>query len=238
LDTYGDRFLAALADNGVTPHIQRVEAGTGIGQPLVTDDGEVSIIGIPRANAAVTPALVESVAEALDGVDYLIVQCEVPITASVRAAELAHARGARVLVNPAPAGPEAVALAERADVLILNLVEARMLGAAGDLQPDSAAAALVRQFDCPVVITLGAQGAVVASHDGTARVPAHVVESVDPTGAGDAFCAAFAVMLAEGSELDTALAFANAAGACAVGVAGAEPSMPRREAVTARLARS
>jgi ribokinase len=58
---------------------------------------------------------------------------------------------------------------------------------------------------------------------------------VDPTGAGDAFCGALAVALAEGRDPVDAVRFAAAAGACAVQVAGAEPSMPTRAAVDALL---
>lgn len=235
-DDYGRRLLDVLAREGVTPAIEQVAEGTGVGQPLVTDDGEVSIVGIPRANALVSPATVDARADVLAGVDVLMLQCEVPLAASIRAAQTVRDAGGRVMVNPAPAVPEAAALAELADLLILNEVEARMIGAPAGAGPLDAAAALSGRFGCPVVITLGSQGAAVAAGGDVQRVPAHAVESVDPTGAGDAFCAAFTVRTAEGAPPADALAFANAAGACAVTVAGAEPSMPLRAVVEARLA--
>lgn len=235
-DHYGERFLAALARERITACVQRVAEGTGIGSPLVTEDGEVSILGIPRANAALSADVVEAMSHALEDIDILVVQCEVPLAASVRAAQLAKERGARVMVNPAPAGPEALALVAYADLLILNAVEARMIGTPPELKAPQAASHLADRFGCPVVITLGSDGAVVAAGGAVDRVAAHEVESVDPTGAGDAFCAAFSVELARGADPRAALAFANAAGACAVTVAGAEPSMPSRAAVAALLA--
>jgi ribokinase len=58
-----------------------------------------------------------------------------------------------------------------------------------------------------------------------------------PAGAGDAFCAAFAVGLAEGLAVTDALRLASAAGAFTVGRMGAEPALPRRADVAALLAR-
>ncbi|HEX9889481.1 MAG TPA: ribokinase [Nitriliruptorales bacterium] len=230
-DGYGDRFLAALAaDHVATDAIARVAQGTGVGQPLVTDDGEVAIVGIPRANGHVSAATVAAAAQAIADADALLVQCEVPIEASVHAARLARAAGARVVVNPAPAGPEGIALADLADLLIVNEVEAGMLLGSTSGDAEAAAKAVHERFGCPVVVTLGARGALY--HDGTtASVDAHRVTTVDPTGAGDAFVAGFTVATLQGRAPDQALRFANAVGACAVQVAGAEPSMPALEQV-------
>ena len=231
-DEYGDRFLAALAEEGVDAGaVVRVGEGTSVGQPLVTDDGEVSILGVPRANRQLSPDAVERGREAIAEADFLLLQCEVPHRASLHAARIAREGGVPVLLNPAPAGPEALVLASEASILVLNLVECRALGADGQVPPEVAAARLRERYDCPVVVTLGSQGALTV-RDGTLEsLPAHTVEAVDPTGAGDAFCAAYAVALAEGRDHAEALAFANAAGAVAVRTPGAHPSMPDRSSV-------
>ena len=52
---------------------------------------------------------------------------------------------------------------------------------------------------------------------------------MDTTGAGDAFCGALATSLANGIDLVSAVRFAAAAGAAAVTVLGATPSMPTHE---------
>lgn len=237
-DHYGDRFIAALTDEGLAiDGMVRVEEGTGVGQPLVTDDGEVAIVGIPRANGRLSAADVEAAAGLLDGAALLMLQCEVPVGPSRRAAELAHERGARVVLNTAPAGETATALLPLADILISNEVEAAMLLDRGDLADRDAALALHERVGGPVVITLGARGAIVADQGEATAVAAHPVEVVDPTGAGDSFCGAFAVAYAQGRGAVEACAFGNAAGALAVGVAGAEPSLPRRAAIEALLDR-
>jgi len=84
---------------------------------------------------------------------------------------------------------------------------------------------------CDTVITLGSRGAQV----GEVVVPPYPTDVVDPTGAGDAFCGALGVALAEERPLIEAVRFANAAGALAVATPGAQPSMPTRAAVNALL---
>nr|MBA2497910.1 hypothetical protein [Acidimicrobiia bacterium] len=110
------------------------------------------------------------------------------------------------------------ALLAAADIVVVNRVEAAALGLAASDR---------------VVVTLGADGAVVAGE----RIAAYPAEPVDPTGAGDTFVAALATAVYEGAELVEAARFAAAAGACAVEVAGAEPSLPTRAMVEARMRR-
>ncbi len=67
-----------------------------------------------------------------------------------------------------------------------------------------------------VVLKRGDQGCVGRYAGGTVALPAHPVVVVDPTGAGDCFCATLVTLLAAGDPLPDALARANAAGALAV----------------------
>jgi ribokinase len=169
---------------------------------------------IPGANAALDVAAADAAADLLTQADVLLLQGEVAVDASVRAAALAQ--NARVVVNPAPVPSETGALLDCADVVVVNRPEAAQLG----LAPSDR-----------VVMTLGAGGVAVAGES----IPAFPATEVDPTGAGDAFVAALAVALHEGADLVEAARFGAAAGACAVEVAGAEPSLPTRAAVEARL---
>ncbi|MBA2530231.1 MAG: ribokinase, partial [Euzebyales bacterium] len=61
------------------------------------------------------------------------------------------------------------------------------------------------------------------------------VRAVDTTGAGDSFCAALAVALAEGTGYAQAVRFACGAGAHAATIRGAEPGLPTRAQVQALL---
>jgi ribokinase len=89
-----------------------------------------------------------------------------------------------------------------------------------------------------VALTLGAEGAVLLE-DGreVARAVPPVVEAVDGTAAGDAFCAALVVGLMAGRERSQALAWACAAGALAASREGAQPSLPTAAEVEEVMAR-
>jgi len=115
------------------------------------------------------------------------------------------------------------------DYIVPNEIEAHML--TGRMTPEEAAAVLLPETRHGVVISLGVQGAMAVDRAALLRFPAHKVKVVDTTGAGDAFRAGLAVEIAEGSSLDDAVRFANACGALACTIMGAEPSMPRRDAV-------
>jgi sugar/nucleoside kinase (ribokinase family) len=71
-----------------------------------------------------------------------------------------------------------------------------------------------------VVLKRGDQGCIGRVADGIVDLPAHAVAVVDPTGAGDCFCATLVTLMAAGFPLAEALARANAAGALAVGRLG------------------
>jgi len=215
-DDAGPWLRDGLATAGVdVSRLATVPGRTGTALCLLDDGGQVSIVVLPGANAALDVAAAEAAAELLGRADVLLLQGEVDAAASVRAAELAY--GARIVVNPAPAPNDATSLLGCADVVVVNRPEAAALGLAAS---DS------------VVMTLGSGGVAVAGES----IPAFPATEIDPTGAGDAFVAALAVALHEGADLVEAARFGAAAGACAVEVAGAEPSLPTRAAVEARLA--
>ncbi|MER3486160.1 MAG: hypothetical protein C4345_09520 [Chloroflexota bacterium] len=101
------------------------------------------------------------------------------------------------------------------------------------------ALALTRLLEAPgraAIVTLGADGAMVARDGQTWHFPAPSVKVVDTTGAGDAFCGAFAACLAFGSDILHAAQAGVVAGSIAVTREGAQPSMPRREEIEALLA--
>jgi sugar/nucleoside kinase (ribokinase family) len=105
-DAFGDMFLARLAAEGIDPlGVRRDgEAGTAIASPVVDADGQNSIIAAPRANMRVTLGDVEAAADSIAAADVLMLQFEIPLAASRRAAEIARAHDTLVLLDPAPVG--------------------------------------------------------------------------------------------------------------------------------------
>ena len=82
-----------------------------------------------------------------------------------------------------------------------------------------------------VILTLGSRGSFLLTEKMGKRIPAYVVEVVDSTAAGDAFCGALASSLSGGKTIEEAVDIANAAGALAVTKLGAEPSLPIKKAI-------
>jgi ribokinase len=115
------------------------------------------------------------------------------------------------------------------DFLTPNEVETEFLSGvkvADQLGAERAARVLLDKGVSGVILTLGERGALLLTDGQKKLVPAYKVKVVDTTAAGDAFCGALATALARGESLEAAVAFANAAGALAVTVMGAAPSMP------------
>jgi ribokinase len=168
---------------------------------------------------------------AIEDADILMVQFEVGMAATEAAMQIARAAGRAVMLNPAPIAPHPPRLLSLANFVLPNEVEAAALApeAGGDHRRE--AEALLSRGPGAVVITLGEQGALVATPGQLTEVPAFPVVAADSVGAGDAFCGAFAVALAEGATPVEAARFGAAAGASAVTRPGAAVSLPSRPEV-------
>jgi len=199
------------------------QAPTGVALIAVDARGENTIVVSPGANARVDARDVAAASEVLSGAEVVLVQHEVPQAAV--AAAIATA-GGTVVLNPAPAR----GLAAPVDVLVPNRGELETLaGGRGD--PVTLARSITGAG--AVVVTLGAEGAVVVEGDRAERVRAPHIEAVDTTGAGDAFCGALAEAMAGGASVVEAARWAVRVAAASVTRPGAQGGLPRREDVPA-----
>jgi ribokinase len=240
-DAFGRELLRNLAADGIDHTFVHNDAtsATGVALIVVDDAGQNSIVVASGANMDLSPSDVDGAAATLRSTDVLLLQLESPLETVVHAAELAHAHGVTVILNPAPARPLPEKLLALVDVLVPNESESALLTGMPVDNVDQAAAAsaeLRRAGVGTVILTLGERGALLAEQTGTRVFPAFEVEPVDTTAAGDAFLAGLAVTLAEGKRLDEAVQWANAAGALATTKLGAQTSLPTRQAVERLLA--
>ncbi len=129
--------------------------------------------------------------------DVVLLGFEVPDEAVVAGARAAAAAGARAILNPAPARdlPDGAC-----DGLLLtpNGLEAAAL--TGETEPAAAARALARRTGAPVLVTVGADGALLVDGGECVAIAAPEVEVVDTTGAGDALNGTLAAGLAAGRD--------------------------------------
>ncbi|HEX6351684.1 ribokinase [Actinophytocola sp.] len=202
---------------------------SGIALITVADGGENTIAVSPGANAHLSPSHVDT--SLLAASDVLLVQLEIPLETVTAAVEVARGK---VLLNPAPARSLPASLLAAVDVLIPNRSELAVLAGAEEPTTIDDAAALAKSLSGPsaVVVTLGADGALVVAAGQTEHVPAVQVDAVDATGAGDAFCGALADGLARGSSLVEAAEWAVRVAGISTTQRGAQTGMPLREQVT------
>jgi sugar/nucleoside kinase (ribokinase family) len=120
----------------------------------------------------------------------------------------------------------------RADVLLPSLGEAAMLS--GEANDEVGCRRWASQGKV-VVLKMGPKGCRIFQGSEDFTVPAFKVEEVDPTGAGDSFCAGFTVALLEEMSLPQAGRFANAVGALAVTKLGPMEGAPTRQEVESLL---
>jgi len=205
-DDTGRRLRAALDAEGVGTAALRTttDAPSGLAMIAVDADGENMIVVGPGANALV----------AADDV------------------ERALATAAADSVNPAPARPVPTDLLRRIDVLVPNRTELGVLSDAPTPRDRAGVEALALRVEGvrALVVTLGADGALVVDGGRITHVPAPQVTVVDTTGAGDAFCAALADAVARGHSVVDAARWAVRVASVTTTAWGAQTA-PTRAAV-------
>ena len=231
-DAHGRLLLDSQRAAGVdTVGVLVGGAPTGVALITVDPSGDNSIVVSPGANGKLTPEDVRAAVSLFHASRVVSAQLEIPLETVVEVVRNL-APGSRFVLNPSPPRPLPTEVLAACDPLIVNEHEARVIaGGSLDGSPEDWAMALLALGPRSVVITLGAEGALVASADRTARIPAVKVEAVDTTGAGDAFTAALAWRLGLGEPAPEAAAYAARVGAAAVTKEGAQVSFPTAEEV-------
>ena len=213
--------------------LREEQASTGVAMILVDRAGNNQIVVVPGSNGYLAPDDIRQHATLMTGARVLLVQAEVPMETVREALTIAKRRGLTTILNPAPACPLPSDLLRLVDILTPNESEVQVLTGLADLT--EAAHLLTSQGVGTVVVTCGEQGAVMSRGEGVTTVPAFLVDAIDTTGAGDAFNGALACALADGLDLETAIKIANAAGALATTVRGAQESTPTKDAIASLL---
>lgn len=246
-DTFGQQLVNSLLMNKVDTGLIAVDPveATGVAFIFLTPDGDNIIVVASGSNMRVGLDEVQSAetSEAIAQARALVLQMEIPAETVGTLIRTAHKAGVPVVLNLAPAEPLIRETLEQVEVLIVNETEAGIITGQRISSQDDArvVATVLHNYGIPiVVITLGSQGAILASNDGTGNTriiyqSAPQVQVVDTTAAGDCFVAAFTVAWTEGQKLEDALEFAVYAGALKVTRFGAQSGLPTRAEVEAFL---
>ena len=222
-DDFGAQALEELRAEGidVSAVLRLSGVATGVALIAVDGNGDNQIAVASGANHAIERALVEpAIARLAGGAGCVLASFELEDAVVLAAAEAARAAGCTLVVSPAPARPLPAGLADAHPILVPNENEALALaGGAGGAE--AAARSLHALTGAPVVVTLGARGALVVDGGEAQLMPAPRVRAVDTTGAGDVFTGVLARGLGGGDDIHAAAARAVAAAARSVTVAGA-----------------
>jgi ribokinase len=215
-DAFGQFLSGTLRDRGVDARFVATLPGVGSGMSVALQDraGDYAATIVSGANLHIDPQTLDDPAVWAD-VTLLILQNEIPEAVNLAAARQARLRGLPTLLNAAPYRPLPADLAALIDVLIVNAVEAEMMGTAPvtDLPSAAAAAQALSARFAAVVVTAGGQGLAFCQSGQSVTIPAEPVPVVSTHGAGDAFVGMLAAQMAQGQGLDTACRAASHAAA-------------------------
>jgi ribokinase len=202
-DLFGPATIENFRKQGIdTSHVKQVEGlSSGVAPIFVEPNGQNRILVVKGANDALKPADVDAAAETLKTVDCIVLQFEIPVETVYYTIAFARKHGIRCILNPAPAQPVEMGALKDLDYFVPNENEAEAITGSPVKNVEDAkrcAEKLVGGGIRRVIITLGANGSLLASCEGSEHVAPFAVNAVDSSGAGDAFIGSFAVFLGEG----------------------------------------
>jgi len=223
-DLFGPATIENFRKQGIDPtHVKQVEGlSSGVAPIFVEPNGQNRILVVKGANDALKPADVDEAAEVLKAADCIVLQFEIPVETVYYTIAFARKHRIRCILNPAPAQAIDMAALKGLDYFVPNESEAETITGSPVKTVDDAKKCAEKLLDGGirrVIITLGANGSLLASSEGHEHVPPFSVNSVDSTGAGDAFIGSFAVFLGEDVPEKEAVRRANLyAGLSTIGV--------------------
>jgi ribokinase len=202
-DLFGPATIKNFEAQGIDAGCVGIAEGvsSGVAPIFVDPSGQNRIIVVKGANDFLAPEDVDAAAPLLQKANAIVLQFEIPLRTVYHAAQFARAKGIRCIVNPAPAQPVDFEQLRDVDYFIPNESEAETITGMPVHTADDAkecARFLLKKGLRRVIITRGERGCLLADEENMELLPAFEVQSVDTTGAGDAFIGSFAVFLGEG----------------------------------------
>ncbi len=213
-DLFGPATILNFQKMGIdASNVKEVKGvSTGVAPIFVDPSGQNRIIVVKGANDELKPADVDAAADILKSASCIVLQFEIPLETVYYTIRFARKHGIRCILNPAPGQPIDVKAVSDLDYFVPNESEAETITGmpVRNLEDAKACAQkLLASGIRRVIITLGANGSLLAGSDGMEHMPAFKVNAKDSTGAGDAFIGSFATFLGEGLPEREAVRRAN-----------------------------
>ena len=213
-DLFGPATIENFKTLGIdATHVKTIQGvSSGVAPIFVEPNGQNRILVVKGANDRLMPKDVDEAADLLRTVDCIVLQFEIPLETVYDCVRFAHENRIRCIVNPAPAQHVDLQALSGLDYFVPNESEAETITGMPVRNVDDAKKCADRLLSGGVkrvILTLGANGALLAGREGMEHIAAFSVKSVDSTGAGDAFIGSFAVFLGEGLPEREAVRRAN-----------------------------
>ena len=231
-DTLGRKLIENAKGKGIDTGyiVEDRETATGVALIIVDGKGNNVIAVASGADMKCCPQDIDRAEKIIKSSEVLSIQLEMPLHLVEYAIDKAFREGVKVILNPSPAQQLSDTLLRKVHVLTPNETEAEVLSGCKvtGVRAAKMVAENIRERGVEnVIVTLGKNGAVIATEEETVHVRGIDVNTVDATGAGDAFCGALAVAISSGKELKEAVMYSNCAGALATTKIGAQEALPK-----------
>jgi ribokinase len=235
-DIFGRQALDSFRQEGINTSYLAIDPINPSGIALITVDnnGENTIVVAQGANAGLAPSDLLPAKELLRTAAVALVQLEIPLDTVEWVSGFRKENNQIVILNPAPACTLSDALLKKITIITPNETEASIL--TGIEVHDNASATMaarrLREMGiAKVIITMGAEGALLLDKSEPEFIQAPRVKAIDSTAAGDVFNGALALAIAEGLSLPESVRFGCAAASLSVTRMGAQASAPFRHEI-------
>jgi len=239
-DIFGKQSVELFKQEGIdTSHIiTDTNNPSGIALITVDKQGENCIVVASGANAALEPSDIDKIKQVIQEAGIVLVQLEIPLDTVEFVIEQASSANRKLILNPAPARGLPDNILKKISIITPNETEAEMLTGIkikDFATAEKAAKKLKDRGVETVIITLGAEGALILHENECLLNPSPVVQAVDTTAAGDVFNGALAVALSENKSIAEAVQFACKAASISVTRLGAQSSAPYKNELNIQL---
>ncbi|WP_159637046.1 ribokinase [Sphingobacterium composti Ten et al. 2007 non Yoo et al. 2007] len=236
-DVFGSKAIETLKAEQIDVSMISIDEKFASGVALISVDSkaENTIVVSPGANNNLLFDEMNSFENIINENSIAVFQLEIPVDTIIKVCEFAKAKGAKVILNPAPARELPPSLLANVDIITPNQTEAKLLSGITVVNEESAldAARIIHQLGPQIVIiTMGAAGSFIYTGSESVLVPSYVVNATDTTAAGDVYNGALAVSLSQDKSIFEAVEYATAAAAISVTRFGAQDSAPTNEEVS------
>lgn len=213
-----------------TEGIIRGHGASGVAPVFIDADGNNRILIVKGANNQLTPEILDQKIDLIHQAHMVLLQQEISLETNYHAIDLARQAGVPVLLNPAPANKNLnISQVTKVDFFTPNETELATLTNLPTDTMDEIKTASTKLIDLGltnVIVTLGSKGALWMDKYHSELVKGLKVDTVDTTGAGDAFIGSFAHYYTHGSDVRKALQQANRFAAYSTTQRGTQKSYP------------